>query len=101
MCPKAPANNLPLINQADANDDADEDNPHVQNNYVDHHKDDADDDNHGNVPRHQAVHPNAKTICTMKNQSTFYNPMAMDYIKEHLSNPDEATIATSNQLGRE
>jgi len=46
------------------------------------------------------AHPMSnKTLCTMKQLSTFYNPLASNYIQANLSNDD--TIATSHQLGRD
>jgi len=40
-----------------------------------------------------------KTLCAMQQLSTFYNPIATNYIQNNISNDD--TVTTSNQLGRE
>jgi len=37
----------------------------------------------------------------MQKLTIFYNPIATAYVEHYLPDPDNATIATSNQLGRE
>jgi len=63
-----------------------------------------DDDDNADVNNHTSVHPNVKTICALKQLSTFYNPAATAYDWQHLHAHNDATVATSNtsnQLGRE
>jgi len=47
------------------------------------------------------VPPKPKTLQAMQQFSTFYNPTATNYFQKYSPDPDNATVATSNQLRRD